>query len=519
MTVAIKELIVVLAIGVTIFCFAKPLAMRFGGGHDFVRRRNVWFALTMAAFLSPNFWLFALPAIPLLIWAGRKDTNPVGLYLILLHVVPPVSIAIPVEGINQLFDLNNYRLLSFCILIPAAHQLRRSKNPARIQRLQVMDILLLCYGALQVLLFVPPDLPGHIILHNSLTNDLRQTFLFFVDVYVLYFVVSRSCSTRRAILDAMAAFCLSSTIMAVIGIFESLRHWLLYTDMAARWNPSDALWTYSYLIRDGVLRTQASAGHALVLGYLLAIAFGFWLYLKSHTESKRTNISVSLLLCLGLLAAYSRGPWIGAVVIYLIFTAIGPRAVSGLFKAAGVAALLVVGISLSPLGKRIAAVLPFMGGSVDNGNIEYRHRLTERSWQIIQDHPFFGDQLAILKMEDLRQGQGIIDVVNTYAGIAIFNGLIALGAFVGFILVALFKTYKVAKESARPDPDFSLLGCSLVACILGMLLMLENCSFFLGCEKLFYVLAGLAAAYAHLGRSTDERVAVGSVGSPARGYR
>ena len=52
------------------------------------------------------------------------------------------------------------------------------------------------------------------------------------------------------------------------------------------------------------------------------------------------------------------------------------------------------------------------------------------------------------------------------------------------------------------DPDFGMLGASLVACILGTLLMMENGSFGTGVERLYYVLAGLAAAYAHLGRSS-----------------
>jgi hypothetical protein len=464
MSAAIKELIVILAIAAMVFKFARPIALRFISELDFARRRNVWFVLTITALLSPSFWLFAVVAIPLLAWAGRKDTNPVGLYLILLHVIPPIAIAIPVSGINQLFDLDNYRLLSFCVLIPTAWRLRKSRDVARIRGLQAMDVLLLAYGALQVILFVPPDLPSHIILQNSPTNVLRETFLFYVDVYVLYFVVSRSCTDRRTILDAMAAFCLSSTVMAAIGVFEGLRHWLLYAELATRWDANDAMASFSYLFRGDALRAQASTGQ-------------------------------------GMLAAYSRGPWLGAVAIYVAFVAFSPRAFSGLFKAASVGVVLAAALSMSPVGDRIVRVLPFLGGSVDSTNVDYRHRLAARSWELIQAHPFFGDQLAFLKMQDLRQGQGIIDVVNTYAGIALFNGLIGLCVFAGFILIALFKVYRTAKGSARTDPDFALLGTTLVACILGVLLMLENCSFILGVEKLFYVLAGLAAAYAHLGRS------------------
>lgn len=503
MSPSFKEMIVILAISAAIFKFAKPIALLFSTEGDFVRRRNVWFALTITAFLSPNFWLFALVAVPLMAWAGRKDANPVAFYLLLLQVIPSIPVDIPVIGIHALFQLDNYRLLSLCVLIPTAWRLWRSKDAARIRGLQTMDLLLLAYGALEIALFVPPDLPGHVLLHDSATNMLRRAFQFFLDVYVLYFVVSRSCSSRRAIVEAQAAFCLACAVMAALAVFESAKHWLLYADFGASWSDNAALGFY--LIRGNILRAEASAGHALALGYLLAIALGFWLYLRSHVTATRARITAVLLLWLGLLAAYSRGPWIGAAAIYFVFAALSPRRFTRLFKAAGVAVILAGAIGVTPLGSRIINVLPFMGGSVDSGSIDYRERLAERSWQLIQQNPYFGDQLAITKMEDLRQGQGIIDEVNTYVEVILDKGLVGLSIFVGFILIALVKAYRPTKALVQSDPDLTLLGVSLVACIVGTLIMIENCSFILGYEKMFYVLAGLSAAYAHLTRSGQRR--------------
>ena len=129
-----KELIVILAIAGLTFRLAKPTALRFSAGADFLRRRNVWFALTVIAFLSPNFWVFAFFAVPIYIWTGRKDSNPIAAYLLLMHVVPPVSVDLPAIGVSQLFSLDNYRLLSFCILIPIALRVRRSIDRDRTAR-------------------------------------------------------------------------------------------------------------------------------------------------------------------------------------------------------------------------------------------------------------------------------------------------------------------------------------------------------------------------------------------------
>ena len=99
-------------------------------------------------------------------------------------------------------------------------------------------------------------------------------------------------------------------------------------------------------------------------------------------------------------------------------------------------------------------------------------------------------------MEDLRQGEGIIDLVNAYVEVGLFYGLIGLLLFAGFISQALIKAYRFARRMVRPDPDLALLGWSLAACIFGTMVMMATCSLIYGYQKMFYVLGGLAVAYA-----------------------
>lgn len=494
MIVTIKELIVVLAIAMLVFRLAKAHALRFSTPQDFSRRRNVWLALTTVAFLSSNFWLFILFAAPLLYWAGRKDTNPIALYLLVLHTIPDVPVDIPAVMVKELFPLDNYRLLSFCVLIPTAWAVRRANVKANLRGMTVMDYLLLAFGALQLLHYVPPDLPGQVLLHDSATNVLRRGFLFFVDIYVLYYVVSRTCTNRKIILEAMAAFCLASAIMALVAVFESLRHWLLYTDITVRWG-QPLVSGYSY-VRAGFLRGQASAGHAIALGYLLAVALGFWLYVRSQLESRSARIAGVLVFCMGLAATFSRGPWVGAIAIYFVFAALSPRTISRMFKTAAVLALAMGALSLTSAGQGIIHSLPYFGaGATVDPSALYRDRLVERSWEIIQQNPFLGDPLALLQMQDLRQGEGIIDIVNTYAEIALFYGLVGVVIFIGFLLTAFARTYWFMRSVAPTDPDLATLGASLAATIAGVLLMLLDSSFILGVPIIYYLLGGLAAGY------------------------
>jgi hypothetical protein len=508
-----KELIVILAIAAATFALAKPIALRFSAPVDFARRRNVWLALTIIAFLSPNFWIFALFAAPIYVWAGRKDSNPIAAYLLLMHVVPPVPIDIPTIGISQLFTLDNYRLLSFCVLIPTALRARRSIDRKRTSDSRMTDLLLFAFGVVQIALFVPPDLPDHVILQDSPTNVLRRAFLVFIDIFVLYYAISRSCSDRRKIADAEAAFCVSAGIMSLVATFEHLRTWLLYKGLALRWNPLDTNFLMAWLFRGSSwLRTQASAGHPLVLGFLLAIAFGFLLYLQSR-DTLRVRLMTGIVFLCGMVVTYSRGPWIGAILIFLAYSALKPRAVSRLFKAAFLIAIVLGLIGQSSVGEKIMNSLPFAAGGQPDATLLYRQRLADRSFELMRAHPYFGDQLAIQKMEDLRQGQGIIDIVNTYIGVALFTGWVGLALFLGFILSASMGAYRVAKSTISTDLDGGLLGFNILACIVGVLFMIADCSLIFGVEKMLYVLIALAAAYARQGKQMISPVAVRNSGS------
>jgi O-Antigen ligase len=479
---------------------------------DFSRRRVVWLILTVVAFLSPNFWLYVLVAIPTYVWAGRKDSNPVALYLFVLHVIPPVAVPIPILGNNGLFLLDNYRLLAFCVLLPAAMHYRKNRKGAVVGVFGTMDIYLIAWGVLTVALYVPPDLPNHFVIPDSPSNALRRAFLFALDSYLLYYAVSRTSQSGQKIVDAAASFCLACAVMAAVAMFEHLRSWLLYVDIVGRFGSNSS--GGFYLSRAGSLRAQASAGHALSLGYLLAVAFGFWLYLKSDVESRIHRIGVSILLWGGLFAAFSRGPWLGAVIVYFTFKAAGPRAASRLVKGAVFAVAIACLIAISPLGDRILEVLPVMGKTADF-NVLYRHRLAERCWQLVLEHPFFGNQFPWPEMEDLRQGEGIIDMVNSYLGEALVHGFIGLFLFVGFIIFGMTKVYVRAKDFAYTDPGVALLGASLIACIAGTLVMIQSTSFGTGVEKMFYVLAGLSTAYAQLKKSPRQQpVIVSATNAP-----
>jgi O-antigen ligase len=456
-----------LAIAATVFWFARPVAALFTAQRDFVTRRNAWFAVTIAAFLSPTFPLFCLFAALIIIWAARRDSNPCGLYLTLLYVVPEFAWRVPMVGISSLVDLDFPMLLSLCLMVPAALRLLRSEQPRAQRRLQAPDYFLLAYLGLTSVYFLLPEVGRDVLMTWTMTDCLRRAVEAFVAVFVPYFVISRWHGSRPQLQDTLAALCLVCAVMAAIGTFEGARHWLLYGALRGQWGAA----YNAYLERGGSLRAMASTSHPLVFGYVLAMALGVWLGLMAQVQSALRRFAAIVLYCLGLLASYSRGPWLGAVLIYFIYVAVSGRKLSKVLKVAVMTGLLVAILAASPLGDRIERVVPFLGGTVDASTISYREQLLSRAWDVIQESPLLGDQYALVKLQDLRAA-GIIDLMNGFVNILLDNGFIGLSLFLSFVVLGLYRGWKLSGEAVRVGPELARIAAALVACLLGIMQMM-----------------------------------------------
>lgn len=483
MLLNLKALIVVLSLSVVIFAIAKGTCVRFMSAEDFERRRNVWFVLTIAGFLSPNVWLYVLVALPVMAWAGAKDSNPIALYMMVFFVVPPIDIGIPTIGIKQLFDINQVRLMAFAILIPALWV--RIRDGQKFQ-LTGVDGFMIAYGLLQLVLLVP---------YESFTNTARRAFLYFLDAYLVYFAFSRLGARREALTDSLATICLVACVLTPLAVFETVRHWLLFTGINDQWGSpnSDA-----YLMRGESLRAQASTGHSIPLGYVLSMGIGCWMYLKAYQDRKGATVFVFALLTVGVFVTYARGPWLAAAFVPLVFLALGSRNASSLAKGL-LAFAAAAGLTLmTPLGPSIIENLPFIG-TANQGSVEYRQQLAETSWRLIKENPWFGNPFVLLQMEELRAG-GIIDIVNAFANVALFYGLTGLALFVGAFVVGVIHAYRRLLVERRSDDHQAItLGASVIACMLATLLVMATAGF----SWWQWPLLGLVSAYAAMQSSTE----------------
>lgn len=482
----LKALVVIVGIASLVFAFARQPACALAmSGSDFIRRRNLWFAVTLIAFLSHNFWVYMILTAALLLWAAARETNKVALFFFLLFALPRISAEIPgFGGIRYFFIIDYYRLFALAVLFPAALALHQ-QAVANGQRATAADRVLAAYIILNVILqfgTVP------------LTGTLRGMLLVLTDAVLPYYVVSRSLRNLQSFREALMGLAVGTMILAAISIFEAARHWLLYSQLDTALGLT---WEYGdYLDRNETLRASATSGQPIVLGYIMAVAFGFFLYLRRTIPSSVLWLGGLVLLIAGEITPLSRGPWIGMATVLLAYLALGDKAGSRL-GALALAGLLAAPLLLTTeIGEKIIDLLPFVG-TIETGNITYRQRLLELSLQIIGYSPFFGMPDFLVYLEELRQGQGIIDMVNSYLIIALNSGLVGLSLFLGFFGVILLGIFKRMRRMAKTDEHHEL-GQALIAVLLGILVTISTVSSISFISVVYWSVAGLGLAYIRL---------------------
>ena len=484
----LRSLLIILALSTVFFAFAgRPASMIIGRGH-FTTRRNLWFGLTLAAFLAHNFWVYTFIAILLLLYAKRRETNPAALFFFILFVLPEGLVEIPGMGlINYFFALSHARILALFILLPAYFALIRQSDTLSFGRTG-SDKLITAYILLIILLYLR---------QASVTDTLRQTLYQFLDVFLPYFVISRALKDLQSFRDALLSLVLAIMLLALFAVFVIFKHWLLYASLVEVLEIQSAM--TRYLGRDGMLRAVATAGQAIPLGYLMVVGIGFYLFLQRSFHQKLVRRFGMVLLAGGLIAPMSRGPWVGAAVLLIVFIATGRKPVMRLMSLALAGMLALPLIAMLPGGEKVINLLPFIG-TTEKANVDYRQDLLTNSMIVIQRNPWFGsvNYLETPEMQAMLTGGNIIDVVNTYIGVALQNGFVGLGLFVGFFALVVISVYRAMSSLPDKDSEERLLGRALLATLLAILVIIFTVSSITVIPIVYWSVAGLCVAYTQM---------------------
>ena len=488
-----RALLVIIVLSSIIFWLLSKSISRTIPKIEFSRWRNIWITLVVATFLSPSFWIFALAVFIILVTLGPKQSEQrVIYYMLLLCALPNIAAKIPgFFGINYLFYLNYSRILIFMLLVPL---LFFGKKHASNQRLfhTSSDWFIVLFLLLESILEFRD---------NTITNATRESFLLFVDIFIPYYVISRYVDSQKQFRNIFVVILIAITPFTLIGIFETAKHWHLYH--AIRMILSDVFIPYSE--RSGLLRATAVFISPIALGYVLTIGFGALLFIKPYLENKRTFYLLAIFFILALLATISRGPWLGFGMLIFAYILTGQNRIKHL--AIGLMGFLisVPFISLTPFWEKFTQLLPFVG-STSSGTISYRQRLIEEAWIVFQRNPFFGSAtyLDTQEMESMRQGQGIIDVVNSYIGIVLSTGLAGLTLFTLLFLGLLLGIYRSMKKLPDNEKEMIHLGRVLFSTLTSILFMITTVSSIDYIPAFYWAFSGLSVAYIFLVQKISE---------------
>ena len=247
----------------------------------------------------------------------------------------------------------------------------------------------------------------------------------------------------------------------------------------------------------GSLRAMGSLGQPVVYGYVMAVTIGLFLYLRKSVAKTAWHLGLALLIT-GLIASLSRGPWVGAIALLLIFIATGPFPAKGFLKLGLFGVVIVPLLLVTPAGQSIIDLLPFIG-TVQADNVAYRQQFTEISIRFILEHPWFGayDYLYAPEMDVLKP-QGLLDTLNVFLTVGLGSGLIGMSIFSGAFIVAAIETFRAMRNQADRNGELYLLGQALLSTLL--CIVVTNCTIsgILIIPVIYWSVIGLCVAYARM---------------------
>ncbi len=476
------------------------LFLRFSSSQNLKKETKgwiiVWCCTTVLAFLSPNFWIYAaFLFVGLNYYAGPNPIQRICLFFVLLPSLPAATIAIPGFGlINYLFSIGHHHVLILSLLVPL---ILKKSNGITINR--SVNFMLLLYFALLFIVFLRDQ---------TITEVLRNSTVLVITMLIPFFAISKTVKTLEDFKKIMFAILFGILVQATIGIAETLKSWHLYNGVVLSLGVD---WGFGgYLGRNNLLRASGALGHPIALGYICVI--GLAMIMQFYDKKKRSAVKLYWLfvaiLTGGLVATLSRGPWVGAALAILAYILSGQKALNKLVKLgmAGLVALVI--LSATPTGQSFIDLIPFVSSDEEShaaSTISYRQRLMEQSWIVIKRNPIFGtaDFLDTPEMESMRQGEGIIDIVNTYLSVALETGLVGLSIFLSIFLIPLARLYKMLPKLKGNIElnDWLIKNRVLMAMIVGVMFTIFTASS-IGVIPIYYwSMLGLACAFVKAART------------------
>lgn len=478
----IRVLIYLIVISLAVFQLSqKSFNNTFKDG-ELVRWRNTWITLTTIGIFAGNFWVFIIASGLVLLYTLKNTDDRLSFFLVCALVIPPFT-----ERIPGLFEISYTRMLILLAFLPVLLSKKMRLNTPALGK-PLADKLLVAFIILFSLLAMRGTTPG---------DALRLGFTLSIDWFMPYFAASRMIKNFDHLKKVLIALLIGGSIVGVIGIFENVKGRMLYGEMATQLHVTSL--GGNGLLRGDELRAIATLGHPLALGFIMMLIFGLFLFLGSLIKTKKWRWLFFLIVCAALYAPVSRGPWSGAFVIFLVYISTGKKVIKNLTLLFFTFLIIVPILPGLPGGQKIIKLIPFFG-TAEQFNVDYRKELVPRAISILKRNPLFGVYESSLEpeMSDMLQGEGIVDIVNSYLNIALATGMVGFSLFIWFFLSILFRLRKSMRYIKDKSREEYACGRILLAAMLGIFVTISTNSFLGTLTSYMYIVAGIMLSYSRI---------------------
>ena len=246
-----------------------------------------------------------------------------------------------------------------------------------------------------------------------------------------------------------------------------------------------------------------------MFGYMMVIGLGLLLFVQKYSNKTNLIKFIFIIFILALYLTKARGPWLGAIVMVILYIWSGQNRFGNFSKFTFGSVVAVIALSMTSFGEKLISMLPFVGSSDTHeaSTVEYRIQLLEQAQTLFQKNPLFGlaNYRESSEMEAMRQGQGIIDVVNSYIDIGLSYGIVGLGLFLFIFLGLFFTVLKKVRSLPSEQEDLINIGRSLYAILGAVLFIIFTVSSINYIPIFYWLIAGLCSAYIRLCNTTIEK--------------
>lgn len=428
---------------------------------------GVGYASTAIMFWAHNMWLFLCGLALVSLLAVRRFNYPLAIFVFLLLLMPEYFVTVPGFGvINWLIDLNPWRVLALTVLLPSSIYLLKKHQLPQAGSLITDKLIIIFVLHVSVLNY----------LHQAtFTGGLRQLFVSTLDILLIYFVASRGLMLRGAFRHVMVALIMGSVFLAVVGVFEFLKRWMLYFAVYKALGANTGF--YGYLTRGDFLRASATTGQPIALGFVMMVSILMTLYVQKLVKPGANRTLLWLLMGAGLLAAMSRGPWVGAAIGLTVAAFFGPNPVGNLVKLGVMSVCAAFFLVILPGGQDLIDYLPWVG-TIDVGNVTYREMLWEQTKLVINKYFWLGSVgfEELPEFDVIRQAGGFVDIVNSYLGVILSYGVVGLSLYVSFLFFPIFHNIISTSTLKKERSERQIYGVALMGALAAIVVAIATVS-------------------------------------------